>query len=366
MTVTERPVFYEAQYLAAADLSATVDHARLRAVRHDRYHHEWGIAEGLELTGDPVTDPATGISYVEVTVQPGVAIDGTGREVVVPAATALQESLFQEVNGAEPGADGPFPIFLAGLDRSSATSVTPATRVDESYQILVGRLGDERLVAEQRPPEVSDGPGDGSQPWLILLGFVRWQGGRFISVEESAPGAQRQLAGVRAEIVSAREGKLALRAHPTAAEGGPVVTIDDTLGLVFGKYRADGTVDPLLTVSPRGDLSAQGSISGGQSMGVAVASGIATDGMLLPLPDGVRADDVAEGSVVLHTTVTPYVTPQPDDLEGLWLAVPVVCAVDADRRVRSRTRWIRVDTPGESQDRPASANFMVVATAVGA
>ncbi|GAB7044472.1 MULTISPECIES: hypothetical protein [Catenuloplanes] len=359
MTVTARPVFSEGQILAATDLSAIVDAARHRAARHDRYLHDWGIAEGLDLAGASLTDPETGLASVEVTLRAGVAIDGTGREVVVPADVALQESAFQDVNGADPGTDGPFPVFLAGLDRHTGG------RVDESYQILFGRPGDERLVGEQRPPGVGDGPGDGSRPWLILLGFVRWRGGRFTEVEPDAPGARRRHAGVRAGTVSAREGTLALRARPSASEGGPVVTIDETRGLVFGRYRADGTVDPLLTVSPRGDLSAAGSITGGQSLGVAVASGVATDGMLLPLPAGFRADEVADGDVLLHTTVTPHVTPAPADLPGVWLAVPLECAVGADRRLRCRTRWVRVDTPGETADRPSAADFMVVATAAG-
>ena len=71
MTGPLRPAFHEGQVLAAADLSATVAHARAAAARHSRYLHEWGIAEGLALVTENRTDPATNARYVEVTLSPG-------------------------------------------------------------------------------------------------------------------------------------------------------------------------------------------------------------------------------------------------------------------------------------------------------
>jgi hypothetical protein len=373
MATPQRPAFYEGQILAATDLAGTVDHARGRAARHDRYLHEWGIAEGLELTAEPVTDPATGARYVEVTLQPGLVVDGTGRDVVVPEPVAISEALFQEVNGADAPSDDPYPVFLAGLDRdpppgSSAADACGATarpgRVDESYQIIFGRLGDERLVAEQRPPEVSDRPGDGRVPWLVLLGYVRSRDGRFTAVDPEARGVRPRFAGVRADTVAARGGALALRSRPAADEGGPVVTLGGA-GLSFGLYKADGSVEPLMAVSPRGDLSVRGTISGGQAgAGVTAASGVISDGMIVPLPTGVPADQVADGRIVLHVSVTPFLADAPAEWDGVWLAGPVECAVDAERRVRCRARWLRADGgTGELRDRPAAANFMVVATA---
>ena len=46
----ERPAFFEGQILAAADLTSAVDYGRAEVARHERYLHDWGIAEGLELT----------------------------------------------------------------------------------------------------------------------------------------------------------------------------------------------------------------------------------------------------------------------------------------------------------------------------
>ena len=367
----ERPTFYNGQVITAPDLAGTVDHARARAARHDRYLHEWGIAEGLTLTTEPATDPDLDVPAVAVTVQPGLAVDGTGRDVVVPAPVVLQEALFQEVNGADPDPRGSYPVFLAGLDRDPVPAPIPIdacgataqrSRVEESYQIIFGRLGDERLVGEQRPPAVADGPGDGSVPWLILLGYVRWQGGHFTGVVAEAGGVGRRYAGVRADTVAARGGGLTLRSQLTAAEGGPVVTVG-ARGLAFGLYKADGTVDSLLAVSPRGDLTVRGTIAGGQRAGTVTAvSGVATDGMILPLPAGVSAEQVNDGRILLHTSVTPHLTDAPPATDGTWLPVPVECTVDGDRRLRCRIRWLRVADPLESRDEPGTADFVVVAT----
>jgi len=77
-----RPTFYEGEILPAADLIATVDSSRAQLARHERYVHRWGIAFGLKLTGASRTD-AQNNKYVSIPLSAGMAIDGTGREVVV-------------------------------------------------------------------------------------------------------------------------------------------------------------------------------------------------------------------------------------------------------------------------------------------
>jgi hypothetical protein len=372
MTDPQRPAFYEGQVLAARDLTATVDHPRAHAARHDRYLHAWGIAEGLTLATQAQTDPGTGANYVTVTLQPGMAIDGTGREVAVLGAAPLSEAAFQERNGADSPTQELYPVFLAGLDRDPvATSViqdacgtsTRPNRVDESYQIIFGGLGDERLVAEQAPPAVADGPGDGSTPWLILIGYVAWSGGHFTATGTTARGVAVRYSGVRADTVAARGGTLALRARPDAAQGGAVLTVDNTTGFTFGRYKGDGSVDPLLSVTPAGDLTVRGNIAGDQRAGgVAAVSGVATDGMILPLPAGIDPDQVTSGRTTLHVLVTPHATGAAPTADGVWLAGPVESTVDKQRRVRCRMRWSRLDTsPGTYVDLPSAVNYLVLA-----
>ena len=370
MTVPVRPAFHEGQVLAAADLAATVGHARATAARHARLLHDWGIADGLGMTEENRTDTATGARFVEVTVAAGMAIDGTGREIVVPAPVVLAEADFAAVNGADPPTTELYPVFLAAAERTPVTAGISScgvngepTRVEESYQILFGRLGDELLVAEQQPPPVAAPPADPPTRWLVLLGYVQWTDGHFTDTATTARGVDVRYAGVRADTVSARSGELALRTRPEAGEGQPALVLsgEDPPSLVFGLYQGTGSVSPLMTVAANGNLTVAGSFSGRISAGSVLAtSGTATDGMLLPLPSGVSAEEVADGRIVLHVYVTPKLPPPPT---ATALQIPAEATVDPDRRVRCR---LRVFDPAASQtevtDRPGAVDFLVLAT----
>ncbi|MCG0288579.1 hypothetical protein [Streptomyces sp. PSAA01] len=374
MTGPLRPAFHESQVLAAADLSATVEYARGRDARHARYLHEWGIVEGLGLVAEPRTDPLTNARYTEVSVAAGIAVDGTGREVVVTDPAVLRESDFEEVNGAYQPTDElknePYPVFLTSADREPAQPAGPVscsgsatkTRVEESYQLLFGRLGDERLVAEQQPPAVGDPPADPPARWLVLLGYVHWTDGHFSGVETTARGVAVRYAGVRADTVSARSGTLTLRTGTEAQEGKPALVVSggDTPNLVFGLYQGSGTVAPLMTVAANGNLTIEGSFSGRMPAGsTLVTSGTATDGMLLPLPSGITPEQIADGRVVIHTQLTPRTPPLPDGA----LYSPVEATVDGDRRVRCRVRLHNpLVTPAKVVEQPGAVDFLVVAT----
>ena len=94
-----RPTFYEGMILGADNLTGAVDHARNERARHNRHLHSWGIAHGLTLTKEGQS--VNGDSYVNVTIQPGIAIDGTGREIVIPKAEPLvSESFAASPSGA--------------------------------------------------------------------------------------------------------------------------------------------------------------------------------------------------------------------------------------------------------------------------
>ncbi|WP_448331388.1 hypothetical protein [Streptomyces sp. DSM 41534] len=370
MTGPLRPAFHEGQVLAAADLSATVEYARGGAARHARHLHEWGIVEGLGLVTEPRTDPLTGVRHVEVSVSAGIAVDGTGREAVVTEPVVLRESDFEEVNGADQPTDEPYPVFLTAADREPARTPGPVscsgsatgTRVEESYQILFGRLGDERLAAEQRPPAIGAPPADPPARWLVLLGYVRWADGHFSGVETMARGVAARFAGVRADTVSARSGALTLRTGPETREGEPALVLSggDTPNLVFGLYQGGGAVSPLMTVAANGNLSIEGSFGGRMPAGsTLVTSGTATDGMLLPLPSGITPEQVADGQVVLHVHLTPH----PPPLAETALFSAVETTVDGDRRVRCR---VRVYNPAvnwkQPVEQPGAVDFLVLAT----
>jgi hypothetical protein len=345
-----------------------VEHARGVAARHTRYLHDWGIAEGLGLVTQPRTDPVSNARFVEVSVSPGIAIDGTGREIVVPAPVVLRESDFEEVNGADQAANEPYPVFLTAVDRdasqsqsSSCGSTAGATRVEESFQILFGRRGDELLVGEQQPPPVGAPLASPPARWLVLLGYVQWTDGHFTGVATKARKVGLRYAGVRADTVSARSGSLTLRTG--VAEGQPAVVLsgDDPPSLIFGLYQGSGTVAPLMTVAANGNLTIAGSFTGRMSVGsVLVTSGIATDGMLLPLPGGVTSEQVADGRVVLHVHLTPRVVPT---ATSFALQSPAEVGVDSSLRVRCRVRvYDPTAAPAQVFEQPGAVDFLVLAS----
>jgi hypothetical protein len=120
----ERPVFFEGQILGALDLDATVGYSRDQVARHERYLHTWGIAEGLKLSPKPKQLEISGATYdyQEIWLSAGLAIDGRGREIVVPEDFRLSESDFDQLNVAINDPTALYPVLLRGIDTTSAAS----------------------------------------------------------------------------------------------------------------------------------------------------------------------------------------------------------------------------------------------------
>ena len=148
----DRPIFFENQILGAADLTATVEHSRGQQARHNRYLHLWGISYGLGLTAEG--DEQGGVKFKKITVAAGAAIDGTGREILVPQPEALSENKFSQLQltGGLVLADVWFPIFLVGKDQpaqqpplsTKTCDGSAPSRVEEKYDITFGRPGGAR------------------------------------------------------------------------------------------------------------------------------------------------------------------------------------------------------------------------------
>ena len=175
-------------------------------------------------------------------------------------------------------------------------------------------------------------------------------------------GAGRRYAGVKADTVAARSGTLALRAQPSPAPGQPALLVGgDPPALTFGLYKGGNTVDPRLTVSAQGDVTATGTIKGALTQGeIRVQSGTATHGVKIQLPPGITQDQVARGAVILHLHLTPH-TPQ-STTPGTWY-VPVECSVDEERQL---TCQVMVGTgsslTGSLQPKSGAADYLIVAT----
>jgi hypothetical protein len=368
----ERPIFYEGQVLGAADLTAGVEYGRGQQARHERFLHSWGIAGGLELTGAD-KETATGAKYKEVTLSTGVAIDGTGREIIVPENERLSEDLFADLNVAIADKNAWYPVFLLGRDEPAPQSALAATtcgssqpsRLIEGFEIGFGGPGEELNVDKQDIPEITDGPPGN---WRVLLGFVQWDATikRFKDVAFESNGIGRRMAGVQADVVSARGGRLTLRTTPTNEAGKPALVIDekDAWPLQFGRLTTQGTVTAVFKVNANGDVKAEGAITGLVTTGALyIQSGIATDGITLPLPPGITQKLVDDGQATLHIHLSPHfaigIAPT-NDISSF--AVPIECGVDNARRVLCRFRLYKLNNSDAAQERPGACNYTIIAS----
>jgi hypothetical protein len=366
-----RVAFYDGQIVGADDLTSAEDYARDQMARHERYLHSWGIAFGLELNATGKTD-AKGNPYKVITVTAGVAIDGRGREIVVPDDQPLSEDVFFQSNVKIQDDKAYYPVFFYGVDQTTPQpALSPGAcnggqpnRTQEGWAIKFGFPGAELDLDKQTAAAVSDGPGDTSvsDPWRVLLGFVQWDSNlkKFKGLSTDNNGIGRRYAGVRADEVISRSGTLMLRGGESSRTGVPAVAISNDNGgeLLFGLQGSDGNVTPVLTVNSKGDVTATGKLSGAVAPGtVQVQSGVAFDGVQLPLPPGIAQADVDAGKVTLHIHVTPRLVPP--DTASLWNAIPMMCFVDDARRVNCWITWFSRSTTSFT-DVPALCDYVVI------
>jgi len=253
---SQRPQFYQNQYLGAEDLAALVEYNRIQNARHDLGAHTWGIAIGLELKEKPST---TSGDQVDMYISPGYAWDGFGRPIVVLSPYKIPPERFKSIpynagidGGSQAGhlveiwlryneieTKGPRPGFEV------CNPADQFARVQESFQIevgdqlnqrdpivIAGRAVDASLALQIFDP--SDLPiKDASIPhqtfpddnpnalWLIPLGFVRWkpnpnpsQPGNFVQRNPddiTQSRSVRQYIGVVAERIQAADGIIRMR-----------------------------------------------------------------------------------------------------------------------------------------------------------
>ena len=261
--LTQRPQFYEEQYLGAADLSAAVDYGRIQQARHALGAHTWGIAMGLQLK--ETTQPG---GSVTVHLLPGYAWDGYGRPIVVLAPYKIPEEKFDAIkfdgsididdrgrlieiwlrydelatqpprpgfevcNGADERAriQETFRIEiserpLSAVDRYSGVTIAAKALPDakkslQTFDPMAPLVYDES-IPHQALPESQD-----KARWLIPVGIVRWlpvqnQPGRFVLRDDNPPGGGekdsdyirriRRYIGVVAEEIEAADGAIRLR-----------------------------------------------------------------------------------------------------------------------------------------------------------
>jgi hypothetical protein len=162
LTSPERLRYFFGQMLGVDDFQSEQDYFVGKHRRHDRFLHGWGVVCGLGVSG------GTGDM---VTVEPGLAIDPRGREIVVPERRQVDPRVITDDAG-EPTGAGPEKdaVRLCLAYAEDATDPVPVpeddaqefTRTAETYRLLV-RDGvppaPPRLLSKEQRDVVLSGPG---------------------------------------------------------------------------------------------------------------------------------------------------------------------------------------------------------------
>jgi hypothetical protein len=358
MTVV-RDIFADGLILSAAQLQSLSDGPRARSERHGARVHRPGIATGLTLTSEPVQ----GDGYFRVFLEPGLAIDGHGRELLVTERVELSAGRFRLTIGNSVAEDTDYPVFIVSQYFRLASQSGPggacghgsaAEQVEERVAVQFGQPGDETLEQPAPPLSANPSPGEGSTDWPVFVGFVRWvqaaDGFAEITNEIKARAAKiRAAIGINAATVAGDGALVQIQPKGALLAGDTVLQVSQTADgpeLSFGTFVGAGRpIEPLLKVSSKGDVIAKGALSGKQTgNSVQMISGTASDGTILPLPAGVPAGSVANGDATLHIHVSPHIDPadapfDPAVPDREFAALVQECRVDADRRVHCRIVW---------------------------
>ena len=263
----ERLHYYERQFLGATDFEAAQTYQRNMRRRHSLGHHTLGIVVGLELVERPAEGDA---NAVDVFVQPGLAIDGYGREILVLAPRRLEVPEFERFSdlrdrevwiryreelGQRPQAGfeqcdevdqfgrvresfaievEPRPprhdrVMIAGRDAIASTDATPATPEDTP-----------RIPSDESVPHQDFVDDQGHRYWPIRLGTVSWDGvNRKFRKADDRLAQGRQYVSVVAQTVLAPAGSVRIVDRSKYTPFDPAKE-KDFLAAVEGTLRVDG------------------------------------------------------------------------------------------------------------------------------
>ena len=162
----KRVHYRESQTLTCAELSDEQGYRISMRRRHNLAQHRWGIVQGLAL--QPTLDG--------VSLSAGFAVDGYGRELLVPRQLTLQQELLVGVVG---GTDGVVDVWLEyHVEPGSARGA-----LLEAAWLRLDRAVADEPVDPQHPAEVAptefergpeaEPPDAVAQAWPVYLGRIR-------------------------------------------------------------------------------------------------------------------------------------------------------------------------------------------------
>jgi hypothetical protein len=260
VTDVERVLYSERQFLGVADFQDDQDYHRHALGRHEIGAHTWGIVTGLELVENP--DPSDA-QFVDPVLNPGLAVDGYGRQIVSFGALTIDAALFDAFT-----TDGHRSVWIQ-YDETTARPAGDgfadcrdgqATRTIETFEIVIDPpLSTTTViidgVAAAVPPAPAGTPeiaADASVPyqelpveppvnrWLVRLGSLRWDGtvSRFRPAASGRLDEERRYVGAVAASVLSPSATLTVapRAAFTDVDAADFVTVD-------GRLRTQGRIN---------------------------------------------------------------------------------------------------------------------------
>jgi hypothetical protein len=251
---TERPRYWQGQYLRARDFVDEQAYHRAMRRRLNLASATWGIVTGLTL----VEQPRAGSTSVDLMITPGMAVDGFGREILVFSPVLLQVADFQRFPTARW-----VPVWLRYQPDQAAlppygyeacADGDQSSRVRESYRIEVGPFtpSHDPVVIDGAQVADSDLPADLSVPyqalpedderavWRVPIGMANWNGTDGFTSSAGPDDDQlrhqgRILVGAVAATVWAPEGTLEVRSRGPASPAP-----DPVRARLFGSLTVDG------------------------------------------------------------------------------------------------------------------------------
>lgn len=377
-----RPRYSEGQVLAAADLEAQVTYSRTDSAIHERTEHTPGVAAGLGLELRDERAGAGNVEFGQLWVLAGVAVDTSGRRIVLPEDQQLTERDFVDagVFSRSDPLTTRYPIFLVAVEEgvnsraAGRCGADAATRIAETFQLEFGRPGSEQAVLRptaQLPP--GSGPGSGGK---VLLGFATWNqtvvaGGGFTGAL-SGPEFGVRFAGVRASVVEPHRGRLVLATSDGDPRFALILSEDEAGGARLRFLRQQQGTDapsPLFSVDDRGDVFVAGKINSAIPQLPVQMAGSLSHGLKLPLPSPITEEMVSSGRVRLDYVVSPHLARMPQEFPGAPAAedafpTAIESYVDGERRLHCRFRWQSVPNPARTVVTGGTADYLLTATPV--
>lgn len=211
LTDIERLNYYEGEFLGAVDFEAEQEYHRDMRRRHNLGQHTFGIVAGLDLAQPVNGSTNANGAEVDVYLQPGMAVDGFGREIVLLSQVQLTPTMFASFYS--PSAVTPYPVYVwiayqeqllqPSSDACATTNMSNVYgRVEETYTLTATATASAppngaivvdgtQMSASSTPSTVIDPPpitlpyddsipfqefstGDSNLVWWLPLGRVTW------------------------------------------------------------------------------------------------------------------------------------------------------------------------------------------------